>query len=103
MSSVFATGSHFIIRSWQFRAARAALRLGGRDVAEGAEMSTATITKLEKDTSATNVATLTKVMNFYQNRRIRFVENGVLLIDNSVPSPDLEKHGVLKQGTDVHL
>lgn len=71
------------MKPYQARAARAILRLGIRDVAEGANLSPNTIVRLEDDSAyPSRRSTMALVRMFYEQRGIAFESNGTFFDEN---------------------
>ncbi len=81
MSQLNAPGAYFRVSPFQFRAARAILQLGVREVARETGMSPTTVNKLEKSAENVTVGAVDKVVSFYLRRGISFIQNGVQFVD----------------------
>ena len=63
----------------QLRMARAALKIGIRDLAQSSEVTTATITRFENERGGLNSVTAQKLRTALEAAGIEFIEGGVRL------------------------
>lgn len=82
------TPSLFFPEAFQFRAARALLKLGIRDVAAAIDASTATVQRLEKDGSTMHASTIKRAVEFYTEKGIKFTFSGLEFVS---PTPTDEE------------